>query len=169
MLDRVHKVSEIVAAFSIVASLIFVGIQVSQNTDALETNAAQINSQSWQNITLAIATNPQLAAAYQNSFSDSYQNSDPAQSGEDLQVSNLIQTQLKSMEFNYLQWRDGKLSDEIFAPTRAAYLFLMTNNPVLEQFVTQEDTLFTASFATFSKEVQTEAAKVWAEEVAAAK
>ena len=36
MLDRIHKISEIVAAFAIVASLIFVGVQVSQITGALK-------------------------------------------------------------------------------------------------------------------------------------
>lgn len=35
MLDRIHKISEIIAAFAIVGSLIFVGIQVDQNTQAI--------------------------------------------------------------------------------------------------------------------------------------
>ena len=44
MLDRVHKIAEIIAAFAIVGSLIFVGLQLNQNTQAI---AAQEDSSTY--------------------------------------------------------------------------------------------------------------------------
>ena len=151
MLDRFHKLSEIVAAFAIVGSLIFVGIQVNQNTDALETNATQISSQTWQNLALAVATNPQLAVLYRDSFTDNFR-SNISPSAEGMQVNQLIQAQLKSMEFNYLQWRDGNLSDEMFVSIRSGYLLTLEHNPIFEQIVMNEISPYTASFRAFTGE-----------------
>jgi hypothetical protein len=46
MLDRIHKISEIVAAAAIVGSLIFVGIQMNQNTSALRASFIQSSIES---------------------------------------------------------------------------------------------------------------------------
>jgi len=151
-LDRIHQIAEIIASVAIVASLIFVGLQVSQNTDALETNAAQINAQSWQTITLAQATSPQLAEAWRKSFRSEFDTS-----AEETQLMGYIQTQVKSMEFNYLQWRDGKLSDEIFDATRNGYIFLLMNNPVFERWATNEDGPFSPDFVAFTRKMHVEA------------
>ena len=64
MLDRFHKVSEIVASFAIVGSLIFVGIQVNQNTNATRVSNAQAAMQVWSDHAMAMATSESLAQAY---------------------------------------------------------------------------------------------------------
>ena len=61
MLDRFHKISEIIAAFAIVGSLVFVGIQLNQNTSALLVDSQQSAMAAWNDTSLAIATNERLA------------------------------------------------------------------------------------------------------------
>jgi hypothetical protein len=115
MLDRIHKISEIVAAFAIVGSLIFVGVQVSQNTGALKTNAAQTSATNWQNLSLVLATDITLAEAW-------IEKSGSGMSVSDMRLFNLISATLKSMELNYLLWLDGNLSDDMWLPLRATLL-----------------------------------------------
>ena len=117
MLDRFHKISEIIASFAIVGSLIFVGVQVSQNTSALQNSAAQENATSWQNIALAMATNTELLEAWA-----SYSRIDPRPSIEQNRIFNLSSAMLKSVESNYLQWLDGNLSDDLWFAVREGFV-----------------------------------------------
>ena len=47
MLDRIHKIAEFIAAFAIVGSLVFVGIQLNQNTDALRVTVGESYVDKW--------------------------------------------------------------------------------------------------------------------------
>jgi len=61
MLDRIHKISEIVAAFAIVGSLVFVGVQLRQNTLSMNANRMQSAMEVWNETALAVATDEKLA------------------------------------------------------------------------------------------------------------
>lgn len=61
MLDRAHQIADIVAAFAVVGSLIFVGIQLQQNAKAMGVENRQSAMNGWNETTLAVATNEQLA------------------------------------------------------------------------------------------------------------
>ena len=61
MLDRIHKVAEIVASIAIVGSLIFVGVQVSQNTKAVDAQQDNAIWSQWITLTGMVATSPDLA------------------------------------------------------------------------------------------------------------
>jgi len=157
MLDRFHKLSEIVAAFAIVGSLIFVGVQVNQNTSALRNSAAQANSDSWQNLTLALANNPKIAevmAAAVITPEDF-----PGQPAPELlQVSAYLGANIKSMETNYHQWLSGNLSDELFFAARAGFVFQLEINPLMEQLLTGPSTVsYTERFMAFVREALAEA------------
>ncbi len=101
-MDRVHKISEIIASFAIVASLLFVGLQVSQNTDALKDNAVQTSAASWQEITLTLATDEGLMNAWLAQIPETEITVD------DMRMLNLMAAMLKAAELNYLMWLDGK-------------------------------------------------------------
>ena len=62
MLDRFHKMAEIVASIAIVASLIFVGIQVSQNTTATSSQTHQFLLQDETRTSELLITHPEVAA-----------------------------------------------------------------------------------------------------------
>jgi hypothetical protein len=152
MLDRIHKVAEIVAAFAIVGSLIFVGMQMQQNTDALETGLEQNAAHDWQEINLAQIATPGLLEAWRAS-------SRPLgiDTADQHRVMLLAATMVKSMEFNYKQWRDGKLSDETFAPTRAAFVITIAEQPVFELLRRNFSVGFSPDFVEFWEQASDEA------------
>lgn len=157
MLDHFHKVSEIVAAFAIVGSLIFVGVQVNQNTDALRNSAAQANADSWQNITLSMANNPKLAETWIE-YVNFPEASNVQPTPELLQISSYIGANIKSMEANFLQWRSGNLSDELFYAARRGLVFQLEVQPLMETFVSGPGmTAYTPSFLEFLQEAMAEA------------
>jgi hypothetical protein len=127
MLDRFHKVSEIIAAFAIVGSLVFVGLQVSQNTGALKMSAAQTSATNWQNISLALATDATLSEAW-------LEKSGGRMTVSEMRLFNLISATLKSMDLNYLLWLDGNLSDDIWLPLRATLVAQVSVQPYYEEF-----------------------------------
>jgi hypothetical protein len=132
MLDRVHKVSEIVAAFAIVSSLIFVGLQLSQNTDALKSNAAQVSAATWQDLTMEMAANEQLANIWTNSIIQLPLISEAASAVDTLRLTLICTANLKSMETNFRQWNNGNLSDDLFEAARQGFIFSLMIQPHYE-------------------------------------
>ena len=157
MLDYIHKISEIIAAFAIVGSLIFVGVQVNQNTSALRNSAAQANSDSWQQNTLAIATNPTLARMWVEHLD--FPEDVPMQpTPELLMIASYIGANLKSMESNYHQWMNGNLSDELFEGARTGLVFQLEVQPLMAQFLQGPGmAAYTESFVAFAHEALAEA------------
>jgi hypothetical protein len=107
MLDRIHKIAEIVAAFAIVMSLVFVGIQLQQNTAAMGVENRQSAMNAWINVGLAVATNESLSDKLDKGSYPVYRQVDSKR-----QVLNWVSTQLNITEHQYLQFLDGNLSEE---------------------------------------------------------
>jgi hypothetical protein len=157
MLDRIHKIAEIVAAFAIVGSLVFVGMQMQQNTSAIRSSAAQANSDSWQNLTLTMANNPKLAELWAATVITP-ENFEGQISPELLQIIAFISANTKSMETNYHQWLSGNLSDELFSAARSGFVQQLEIQPLMEQFLTVPGMVaYTDSFTAFVQEALAEA------------
>ena len=135
MLDRIHKISEIVAAFAIVGSLVFVGLQLNQNTDSLKANAAQVNASSWQELVMGIAANEQLATIWTNSLIEMPAVTVSANTTDTLRLTFVCSAQLKSMEANLLAWVNGDLSDELFEAARQGFILQLTVQPHYERIL----------------------------------
>ena len=152
MLDRFHKVSEIVAAFAIVGSLVFVGFQLQQNTAALSVTATQSNTQAWHATALAYATNPQLQEA-RFAVDDG-----TATRTEAAQTFMMMTVIMKTIETSYHLWIDGHMSDELWAATRESFLHLLENQPGFEQIITEwAPRNYTASAVKLFKQLLAEA------------
>jgi hypothetical protein len=113
MLDRFHKIAEIVASFAIVGSLIFVGIQVSQNTDATRISNSHAALDSWNEITLAMAADKELTQSNLDGVYPELREHMPSDVGEE-RIYVWLNAGIKAVEHNYLQWLDGNLSDELW-------------------------------------------------------
>jgi hypothetical protein len=152
MLDRVHKIAEIVASVAIVGSLIFVGFQLRQNTAALSVTAIQSNTEAWHATALANATNPQLVEAYLAVVDGT---ASPVETGQFLYMQTAI---LKTIETSYHLWLDGHMSDELWAATRESFVFLLENEPSYEGMITNfAPRNYTASAAKLFKQLLAEA------------
>ena len=125
MLDRVHKISEIIASFAIVGSLIFVGIQVSQNTDATKISNAQAALSSWNEVSLASATNDGITQGLFDGMHPElkqYLVIDETQ----FRTFSWFDAGFKAVEVNYLQWLEGNLSDDLWHGYRASIIATMS-------------------------------------------
>lgn len=133
MLDRVHKISEIVAAFAIVGSLIFVGIQLQQNTSALMVDSQQSAMAVWNDTSLAVATNERLAELMSASRYPEFKATESG-SSENRQVLNFVAASMNSIENQYLQFLDGNLSKEIWNGFRSGLLSELITLEIYNQY-----------------------------------
>ena len=158
MLDRFHKISEIVAAFAIVGSLIFVGLQLNQNTEALEHSATQANATNWQDILLTMATNEGLQDTWLRTLSVKGDFESLETDRDTIRMVFFVQALMRSLEFDYHQWLDGNLSDERWATTRSGLLNVLAIQPgVREVWVNTRNVNFSPTFSAMVDEVVLEA------------
>ena len=112
MLDRFHKLSEIVAAFAIVGSLIFVGLQMQQNTDAMRVSFIQSSMESWNLHSMTMASDERLLSEFFSGVYPELQQKfgkiDPVEG----QVSVWMTATWHTVETLFFQWQAGYLSDE---------------------------------------------------------
>lgn len=120
MLDRIHKISEIVAAFAIVASLIFVGVQVSQNTGALKATVASDMMSNWINVMAPFTTDSEFVEA-QIQFAQ-------AEGPDDISDEAMVRLLgfwgggMKNAEFSYYRHLSGDMEDGLWLAMRNAAL-----------------------------------------------
>ena len=126
MLDRVHKISEIIASFAIVGSLVFVGVQVSQNTNATRASNAQAAQTGWNEMSMTLATNNDLFDTMMAGIPPELRISLPDDA--EARAFYYMSAGMKLMESNYLQWLDGNLSDDIWQGFRGALLDMFAGN-----------------------------------------
>lgn len=127
MLDRIHKIAEIVAAIAIVTSLIFVGLQLRQNTSTMQASIIQSNATNWQDILLTIASNDALMEAWEGSIPP-----DRRLPTDMARRIFMITTILRSVEFDFLQWQDDNFSDERWQSARRGLLNTILIQPEIE-------------------------------------
>jgi hypothetical protein len=126
MLDRVHKIAEIVAAFALVASLLFVGIQISQNTSTMRAESHQAAVNVWANMATPLATNERLATLYSQ---DVYPELKSALSSPDqTSLSAYIQSTFYVIESHYHRWLVADLPDEVWSSFRTALFDTLVAN-----------------------------------------
>ena len=114
MLDRVHKISEVIAAFALVASLVFVGIQISQNTKTTKIATSTATIGNWIDISRDFSLNGEMSELWVR--------------GEDWEALSQIDHQrlvawlnaaFRSLELSYLHWIDGNLDERLWHGTQS--------------------------------------------------
>ena len=111
MLDRIHKIAEIVAAAAIVGSLIFVGIQLKQNTSAMDAEQRMTAMNIWSQQGLAIATNENLAKEMERFTYPALKQAIGQDSGR-RQVMAFVTVTMNTVENQHRQFLDGNISQE---------------------------------------------------------
>jgi hypothetical protein len=107
-LDKVHKVGELLAAVAVVISLIFVGLEIRENTVASQAITYQEAIAFDFNFLTNLGSNPDTARVFYT-FRD---NPDALTGNEFLQGQALVSAVVRHLENLYLQNQAGMLSDD---------------------------------------------------------
>ncbi len=150
-LNKMHQVGELTAAIAVVISLVFVGLQVRDNTIASE--AATLQNSVGYDIELLtdLSANPDLARAF-----TAYLSGDV----EELDETELIQARwhfvaiLRHLENLYFQYEAGMLSDEVWA-TREPLILNNIRSPGFGMFLRSENARgFSGQFIEYAIQVR---------------
>ncbi len=150
-LEQLYYVGELVGVLAIIASLIFVGMQMRQNTRALKSNAAQASAADYSRTPLAVATNPALIETLTTAG-----NQPPGRCSAHYAtcLGAFAISTLKNLELNYLQWIDGNLSDELWVATKDGATDFIGGSPYISILWQQGMSRnFTASFQQVFREL----------------
>ena len=111
-LNKVHQVGELVAAIAVVISLIFVGLEVRDNTVASEAATYQSLASDDVQLLLNVSSSPELSRIYEAYM---FQESDGLTENEVLQAQWQLLAQLRFMENLYFQYELGMLPEDVWA------------------------------------------------------
>jgi hypothetical protein len=123
-LEKWALVAEIVGAAAIVISLVYLIIEVRENTDAVNASNRQSTAARAQELALASATDPFLRRIQTDS---NVELTDLAPE-DAVGLNAFIAAHLRNAEEAYWQYRDGRL-DESYMLTRRAVALLVLNSP----------------------------------------
>ena len=156
MLDRFHKISENVASFAIVGSLIFVGVQVNQNTNATRVSNAQAAMQVWSDHCMAMATSESLAQAFLARFNPEIVEA-AGLTLDDVRLNMWMSATVRSVESNYLEWLAGNVSDDLWLSHRQSLLSTYAVNEAMRSYWGNAAQNHSQPFQELMKEIMPEA------------
>lgn len=102
MLDRIHKISEIIAAVAIIASLVFVGLQLGQNTRAIQSQEDSANWLPWVDLSNMVVGSADFADIFTRAQRDGLAALSPA---EATRFDNYMIAVFTVEEQNYRAWQ----------------------------------------------------------------
>lgn len=120
-LEQVYFICEIVAAFAVIMSLIYVGVQVKENTKATRATAAQSFVDTMNGYVGLINSSGTLADVLDRG-SGGLEN---VRGGEVIQFSAFHDQSFITFESFYYQWRDGIFDDRLWETYRHALVDLL--------------------------------------------
>jgi hypothetical protein len=146
MLDRVHKIADIVAAFAIVASLIFVAIQIRSNTRALQASASSEAAHSWANTNEAIVGDESLIQTAIKAYNPET-GPDDLDDLERARMGLLHRSLFQKLEGQYYLFKYGYLEPEIWSMRRDWATGLVTLPVFQDWWETElEQSVYTGEF-----------------------
>ncbi|HEY1614479.1 MAG TPA: hypothetical protein VGF97_12385 [Rhizomicrobium sp.] len=107
-LSDLAAIGSFVSGLAVLASLIFVGFQLRQNTQAVRAGASQAHTQNWQQITLAVTESGEFARIWRLGLDDIASLNDD----EKVRFFAFAGSTLRFFEGSRLQWRHGQLDTE---------------------------------------------------------
>jgi hypothetical protein len=158
MLDRVHKVAEIVAAFAIVGSLIFVGIQLRQNTSAMDAEQRTAAMNIWSQQGMAVATSKSLSEEIER-FSYPFFKEVPGSDAGRIQVMSYVTVTMNTVENQHRQFLDGNLSEEEWTNFRNGMVANLTSIKAYADYWENARPIHSPRFAKLFDELLVEAAE----------
>jgi hypothetical protein len=138
------ELAEILAGIAVVLSLIYVGVQVRQNTQAIEIAAAQQSHDAYRQAQIAIMEEPTMAVALEKAYSN--QQLSPV---EALQVETYIHFIFSNWELAYLNHEKRLLDNEIWVAWERYYIWLMSYDNFKKSWIDNPVDGYTRSFTDY--------------------
>lgn len=145
--DLAH-LAEVLAAVAVVLSLVYVGVQVRQNTQAIEIAAAQQSLDAYRQVQVAVMEEPKMAAAVEKAYSN--QQLSPV---EALQVDTYVHFNFSNWELAYLNHKKELLDDEIWEGWNRYYVWLMSFEFFRKTWIENPVDGYTRSFTNYVNKV----------------
>ncbi len=151
-LSKMHQAGELIAAIAVVISLIFVGLQIKENTIATEAATYQDTVAYDIEILLNMGSTPEMARVFFTFLED------PESLDEDeyLQGRTLLSATVRHLENLYLQHEAGMLSDEAWA-TREGLVRNVALSPGFDRMISGPiGQNYTGSFIDYAERIRNE-------------
>jgi hypothetical protein len=110
-IEKISAFAEIVSSIAIVATLVYLSVQMQQTNDALEANSRATTLMADMTMISTLVSNPEAVANFERPL-------DELTTAEREQLGNVIAGLLRSREFAWLQFQNGTLDK----PTFESYL-----------------------------------------------
>ena len=105
---------ELIGLFGVISSLVFVGVEIRQNTAAVKGATHQTVAEQINELTLTIASDERLAKIVSSMYNDNKQRADMS-SEDQLSLDFLLLTGYRRVENIYLQYKNGLLTEDAFS------------------------------------------------------
>ena len=125
-MDRLNKWLTLSANFGVLIGIGFLAYEVNVNTNSLNAATAAQMSSNWNDITVAVMTDPALVPLMLKANEEGWPTLPP---DEQLRIGILANTMLKAAEFAYLRFLDGSLSPSEWTTNDRTTRGFMVFNP----------------------------------------
>ena len=146
-LEQLSYIAEITAAILVIVSLVYVGIQVRQNTAALKLSTAQNLSEDFTDIYLALSQNNDTAGIFQRGLQDY----DSLESVEKVRFYAFFHKFFRIYENAYYQYVNGALEEEPFEGI-SNQLVMLGSMPGLRSYWNDRKSFYNSRFQAFVDE-----------------
>ena len=128
-LENVYFIGQTIAAIAVVISLVYVGLQVQQNTNATQMAAAQSTVEMYNTFTSDLCSSSELSDLWRRGL----RNFNDLKDTEKVRFSALAGQSMKVFESAHLQWNRGALDDDLWKGLSFASCDV-ANQPGLKQW-----------------------------------
>lgn len=102
-------IGELLAAFGVIASLVFVGLEIQQNTVVARAQTRQALTEDLREFIMTLATDPSLFEAFHNKFRDDYEGTH-----DERRALYVMYARLRMVENLFLQVQEGVVDESLF-------------------------------------------------------
>lgn len=113
-LETIYFISQIVAVVGIFASLIFVGLQIRQNTKAIKATSHHAITDSFNAINNLILSDPKVARTWRLAVMGTTKELEALDEEERISVNFMLLANFRIFETLYYQYRNGTLDKKLF-------------------------------------------------------
>jgi hypothetical protein len=144
-LETLYYVSQIVAVIAIFASLVFVGVQLRQNTKALKASSHHAVTDSFNAINNMIANDPKYARRWRLSLTGD----EGLDEDERVSVSFMRLAYMRIFETIYYQYKNGTLDKKLFDAELMTLKWTATEHPGFRAWWANNPISLSAEFRAF--------------------